>query len=50
MGCFADYINGWQRDLNGLGISTNIEGGGSVELCLDYCSSKNFLYAGVQYG
>ena len=49
IGCFIDGLNGI-RDLNGLGTtSRNQIGGGSVELCVAYCSSQGFLYAGVEF-
>jgi hypothetical protein len=49
VGCYGDVINSPIRDLNGLGISTTNEiAGGSIEACIAFCSSKGFIYAGVQ--
>jgi hypothetical protein len=44
-------INNSSRDLNGFGLTTtHAEGGGSVETCVVFCSTKNFTFAGVQNG
>ena len=44
-------MDGSTLDLNGLGQGNiNTNGGGSVETCIAYCKSLNFIYAGVQYG
>ena len=51
VGCYADLVNSTNRDLSGLGLTgSNGIGGGSVESCVAYCYSQNFIYAGVQYG
>jgi hypothetical protein len=50
LGCYADIVDGSTRDLNGLGININIEGGGSIEKCVEYCSVIGFIHAGVQSG
>ena len=51
LGCYADIIDNDIRDMNGLGdYNTNTKMGGSIESCVAYCKSLNFLYAGLQYG
>ena len=51
IGCYADVINSNNRDLNGLGLTLgNFLGGGSLDTCVDYCTTKGFLYAGAQNG
>ena len=44
LGCFKDYENSI-RDIAHLSNSIL-----AIELCIEICSSKNFLYAGVQNG
>ena len=51
IGCFGDVILNSKRDLNGLNeTSVNTLRGGSIESCLDHCTSSGFIYAGVQAG
>ena len=50
IGCYADVINNNKRDLNGLGLTNATNGVGSVESCISFCTSRGFLYAGLQSG
>ena len=51
IGCYADVYNSINRDLSGTGLNAvNYKGGGSINSCIAYCSSMNFLYAGNQNG
>ena len=50
VGCYGDLINNGGRDLNGLKVWGNYNTGGTVDSCIQYCASKKFLYAGVQFG
>ncbi len=42
LGCFFD--NKLKRDLNG---SSNTDNSMTVKMCLEYCSVKNYSYAGL---
>lgn len=49
IGCYADAINGGGVDLNG-GIAILGSSSMTVEVCISFCLSKGFIYAGVQNG
>jgi hypothetical protein len=49
MGCFPDLPTN-SRDLNGLNLLVNENGGGKVQTCIDKCKGDSFNYAGMQYG
>jgi len=49
IGCFADVINGGSIDLDG-GIAILGSSSMTIEVCISYCLSKGFSYAGVQNG
>ena len=51
VGCYFDYLP-WGRDYNGLNLNStvNLNTGGTIESCVNYCLALGFKYATVQNG